>query len=200
MVKCTSGTLEAARVAFERTIVESQNCALTVQQSKHDGTSDRSITATGGKITIENNLILESYDFVDSMDIRGSAPGSVIRFNTFVNTSGINSGGVALVCDNTQDVSNNIFAYRSTNPLNGCTARYSLFDAVATPAARAGEGNRPTEFALIFANASMKDFHLASASDAKGNAQPNLINVDFEGAPRPRPANTNPDMGCYEAP
>ena len=147
MVKCTSGTLTATRVAFEKTTIDSQDCALTVQQSKLDGVSDRSITAAGGKLTIENNLLVESFEFVDSMDVRGSAPGSVIRFNTFVNTSGINSGGAALICDNTQDVSNNIFAYRSTSPLSGvggvpCGARYSLFDAVATPASRAGEGNR----------------------------------------------------------
>lgn len=204
MVKCLTGTLSIRDVEFQKATVDSMNCLLTVQGSRFDGNSDGSVRAVGGKVTIENNLITESNELSDSMSVYSAAPGSVIRFNTFVNISGIDSDGVALFCDNTPDVANNIFAYRSQHPMGGpgdpmpCRARFSLFDTVAVPEHRSGEGNRISEFALIFANASSKDFHLAPTSNAKEGAQPNIVDIDLEGAPRPRPAGTNPDMGCFE--
>ncbi len=202
---CTSGTVNVDHTLFNHTTMTSSNCQVTVSRSTFDGVSDGSITSTGGLVKIENNLIIEANELSDSMNVTSAAPGSTIRFNTFVNTSGINSDGVALFCDDTSDVSNNIFAYRSMHPMGApggtpCATNHSLFDFAAVATHAAGEGNKIGDVASFFASLSTRDFHLAANSPAKESAQPNLVTVDLDGKARPTPSGTNPDMGCYEAP
>jgi hypothetical protein len=205
LLRCLTGTASISRSEFHDAWAYSTNCLFSFQRNVVEG-SDQLIDVQGGKITVENNLFVQHAELGDSTGFGTSLTGSAIRFNTFVNTSGVISDGVAIACDGTQQVSNNIFAYQSMHPLNGygvgfpCPVSHSLFDAAALPEQRAGEGNVVSEFALIFANVSAKDFHLAATSPAKGVAQPNLSNVDLDGNPRPLPAGTNPDVGCYEGP
>jgi hypothetical protein len=203
VVKCADGTASIIGSEFRDAWVESRNCLFVFQGNSMEATNYSLISAGRGKITVENNLFIQNQELADSAWFFETLSGSVVRFNTFVNTSGVISDGMALDCDGTQDVSNNIFAYQSAHPLGGsgdCRVRYSLFDGAVLPEQRMGEGNQVSEFALIFSNASAKDFHLAETSPAKGVGQTNLSNLDRDGNPRPMPAGTNPDVGCYEAP
>jgi hypothetical protein len=204
MVKCTNGITSVTGSTFEYGAIVSENCLLVLQGNRFY-TNSRVADAVGGKITVENNLIVQTDQFADTTTFTGSLTGSAVRFNTYVNISGVDSDGGAIYCDGTQDVSNNIFAYRSRHPtvsLGGapCPTHHSLFDSVAVAEQLAGESNHATELPLIFANVNAKDFHLATTSPAKGVGQPNLSNVDLDGNPRPIPAGTNPDVGCYEGP
>jgi hypothetical protein len=205
IVKCMNGTTLVTGSTFEYSSIASENCLLLIERNRFYGSS-RVTDASGGKVTFENNLIVETDQFSDTTTFLGSLTGSSVRFNTFVNVSGVEAGGSAITCDGTQDISNNIFAYRGQSPTlklgtsGPCSTHHSLFDSVAISEQLVGEGNHSTEFALIFANVNAKDFHLAPTSPAKGIAQPNLSNVDLDGNPRPMPAGTNPDVGCYEAP
>jgi hypothetical protein len=205
-VTCTSGTLTARQVDFDHTIVQTTNCQVNVSRCQFNEISDGSIGASGGVAVIENNLIIDANELSDSMSVNGVAPGSKIRFNTFVNTSGIDSDGVALNCDGTADVSNNIFAYASMHPMGGsggtpCPSKYSLFDTVAVASHAAGEGNKVAAPATFFANRAAKDFHLGTSSPAKDASQPGVVvTEDFDGRPRPQPAGSRADVGCFEAP
>jgi hypothetical protein len=205
LLRCQNGAASISRSEFHDAWLDSSNCLFSFQRNRVDG-GDQLINVQGGKITVENNLFVQQKELGDSTGFGATLTGSVIRFNTFVNVSGVISDGVAIACDGTQEVSNNIFAYQSMHPLNGygvsftCPVTHSLFDGAALPEQREGEGNIVSEFALIFSNVSAKDFHLAATSPAKGVGQANLSNVDFDGNPRPLPAGTNPDVGCYEGP
>jgi hypothetical protein len=203
LVRCSSGVASISSSEFRDAWPDSTNCQLSFQRNIVEG-RDPLMRVQGGKIAVENNLFVQQYELSDSTSFTGALTGSVVRFNTFVNSSGVISDGAAIDCDGTMDVANNIFAHQSMHPLQGpgfaCPTRYSLFDGAAVPEQRMGEGNRVTEFAVIFANTAGKDFHLAETSPAKGVAQPNTLNVDLDGNPRPLPAGTNPDVGCFEAP
>jgi hypothetical protein len=204
LVNCTNGTASVSASELRSASLSSTNCLLSLQRNKFYGTDGDLISVSGGKIVVENNLVVQSQQIADTAHLTGTIAGSLVRFNTFVNTSGVDSDGLAIYCDGTQDISNNIFAYRSRHPFgNGgfiCPVHHSLFDSVAGPEQRAGQGNQATELPLIFADLNAQDFHLATTSPAKGLAQPNVLNGDLEGNPRPMPAGTNPDVGCYEGP
>jgi hypothetical protein len=149
---------------------------------------------------IENNLIMNSVGLADSMVVNAVAPGSTVRFNTFVNTSGLPSDGTALECDSTPVVTSNIFAYNSMhpfNPTNSCRSRYSLFDSTALPEQSAGVGNQTADAATFFVDPQRKDFHLVPNSPARGKAETGLGVVDdIDGQPR----SAKPNVGAYEAP
>lgn len=205
-VSCMNGTVSARAVEFEHTKVGATNCQLNVSRCRFDQIDDGSIGAQGGVAIIENNLFISSNEYADLMSVKSLAPGSAVRFNTFVNTSGVDSDGVALSCDGTATVTGNIFAYRSAHPLGPsgfapCPTRFSLFDTVAVPQHTIGEGNQVADSATFFTNLALKDFRLSAASPAKQAAEPNLlVNEDFEGKPRPVPAGSRSDAGCFEAP
>jgi hypothetical protein len=208
VVNCMNGTVSARAVEFEHTTINATNCQLNVSRCRFDERADGSIRAQGGVAIIENNLVISSYELADLMFVANQAPGSVVRFNTFVNTSGVDSDGVALSCDGTATVTSNIFAYRSAHPLSGpggattpCPTRFSLFDTVAVPEQTLGEGNQVADPTTFFTNRALEDFHLSAASPAKRSAEPNLsVHEDFEGNPRPVPAGSRSDVGCFEAP
>jgi hypothetical protein len=128
--------------------------------------------------------------------------GSVIRFNTFINTTALPSDGAALGCDATVAVTSNIFAYNSGHPITGvCAPKFSVFDDVSQTSA--GTGNQVTGIDTIFVNRASGDFHLSEGSKARGAAEPGqetMVTSDFEGNPRPSPAGTPSDSGAFEAP
>ena len=81
-----------------------------------------------------------------------------------------------------------------------CPATFSLFDSVAVAEHTQGEGNLVADASAFFVNRAAQDFHLAAASPAKGAAAPGLtVREDLDGNPRPAPAGSRPDMGCFEA-
>ena len=166
-----------------------------------------SVNATNGSLKVTNNVIIESDGATDSMFVNAVTLGSVVQFNTFVNTTAVTSDGVALACDDTVAVSSNIFAYNSMHPMGPpsniglCNATFSLFDSSAVAEHTAGTGNQVADVNTFFVDKASSDFHLASSSPAKEAAEPGLgVTVDFEGNPRPSPANTEADIGALEAP
>ncbi len=198
-IVCTSGTIAVTQSSFHRVVVRCSNCQVAVDKSTFDMLSDGSISVQGGVARIENNLIMNAIDLADSMVVIGVAPGSTIRFNTFVNTSGVASDGTALSCDGTPIVTSNIFAYNSMHPFtptDTCPSRYSLFDSTAVSAETQGSGNQVADAALFFVDRARKDFHLSSTSPARGKAEPGLgVGDDIEGHPRPASA----DIGAYQS-
>jgi len=198
MDKLASGTVVVTESVFQRVQVVGSNCQMTVEKSRFDMFNDGSIGVQGGFARIENNLIVNAVELDDSMYVTGVAPGSTVRFNTFVNTSGIASDGTALACDGTPAVTSNIFAYNSRHPLSPadtCAARYSLFDATTSSEEAVGAGNHTADAAAFFVDRLRKDFHLGPDSPARGKAEPGLGVVDdIEGHRRPVAA----DVGAYQ--
>ncbi|HWU86039.1 MAG TPA: choice-of-anchor Q domain-containing protein [Kofleriaceae bacterium] len=205
-VRCTNGTVSAHKTEFTHTTIGATNCQLNVSRSRFDEIADGSIVAQGGVALIENNLVISANELADLMSLTNLAPGSTVRFNTFVNTSGVSSDGVALFCDGAVAVTSNIFAYGSAHPLGTpgitpCPTRFSLFDSVAVSQHTAGEGNQVGDAATFFVNRIARDFHLASGSPARQAAESGLpVSEDFEGNRRPAPTGSRPDIGCFEAP
>jgi hypothetical protein len=204
-VRCSRGTVRVRNASFWQTTIEAADCNLHVSQSRFDELASGSISARGGIAIVENNLIIQAFELADTMYLTGMAPGSTVRFNTFVNTSGVDSDGVALYCDDTLDVTSNIFAYRSKHPLGPprfrCPASFSLFDSVTDPEQAQGEGNLIADATTFFIDRTAGDFHLACASPAKAAAEPGLaVREDFDGKPRSAPRGARADMGAFEAP
>jgi hypothetical protein len=205
-VGCLNGSVTVRAVDFEHTTIGAVNCHVNISRCRFDEISDGSIRAQGGVAIIENNLLINSYELADLMNVTSLAPGSVVRFNTFVNTSGIVADGIALSCDGSATVTSNIFAYGSTHPMGGpsgtpCPTRFSLFDAAAVAQHSGGEGNQTGDAATFFVNRAARDFHLSISSPARQAAEPGLsIDEDLEGHPRPAPLGSRSDAGCFEAP
>ena len=202
-IACMDGTIAVQGSSFKNAPVNGMNCQVSVQGSRFDMPGGGSVTVQGGFAKIENNVVVNGYELADSMHVTAVAPGSVVRFNTFFNSSGVPGDGVALYCDGTPLVTSNIFAYGSMHPGNEsprCGARYSLYDSVALPEQTVGAGNQVGDSATFFVDKVGKDFHLSAMSPAKGGAEPGLdISRDIDGVPRPSPAGSQPDMGAYEA-
>lgn len=201
-VRCAAGAVRVRGVHFERATVMATGCDVEVARSRFEQRTDGSVSVNGGRAVIENNVIATSNEYADAMFVANVAPGSAVRFNTFVNTSGVDSDGVALYCDGTSAVSSNIFAYRSKHPLGPplfhCPATYSLFDEVAEPAQTLGTGNVVAPGATFFANAAAGDYRPACDSPAKDAAQPGLpVTEDFDGRRRYL-ASRGPDIGAFE--
>lgn len=204
-VDCANGTLTVDRATLDEAELQSNNCQVTLQRSRLTKSSDRLFQAMGGKVTVENNLFVNSYELSDSIYIVGATPGSIFRFNTVANVSGTDSDGVALACDSNLEVTSNIFAYRSQHPLayqSPCTAKYSIFDDHALSSAIESENSMFVPFASIFKDPVATDFTLAASSAAKGAADPALTDVliDIDGNARPNPAGSTADSGAFEAP
>jgi hypothetical protein len=203
-VRCRGGAVRIRGATFEHTTLTAESCDLDVSRSRFHEVADGSINASGGVAVIENNLIVQAYELADSMFLTEMGPGSTVRFNTFVNTSGVSSDGVALYCDDTLHVTSNIFAYGSKHPLGPplfrCPAVFSLFDEVAAAEQTVGEGNLVASAATVFVDRGAEDFHLARNSPAKGTSEPGLqVTEDLQGNRRPVPLGTRADLGALEA-
>ena len=214
-VALTGGTLEIARSTLETGgavnctnaanlsihdslshigLLSPYSCNVTLQRNRFE--TDSSITLNGGAglEIVENNVIVAKDYFTDGMLIGGRA-GTRVRFNTFVNLSGVDMGATSLSCSPGTEVSSNIFAWHSHAA--PCASRYSLFDEFI--AQQPGEGNKSGSVASFFVDLAGGDFHLAPSSPAKSAAEPNLdVPTDLEGTPRPTTG--QPDIGAYEAP
>jgi hypothetical protein len=169
------------------------DCTLTVQRNRL-----RTVGANGaGLLLIENNIVSTNGPLEDGPILNGAA-GSTFRFNTVVNTSGVDQGATNLSCSAGVSASSNIIAWH-TSASTQCASRYTLFDTVA--GTQSGTGNKTADLAAIFVNVGAKDFHLAPNSPAKGAAEPGLnVMTDIDGATRPQPSGAAADVGAYEAP
>jgi hypothetical protein len=202
-VSCQNGKLLADQNTFENTYImpASGECETIVTRNRFESSFDRSVGQTGGRLTMENNLIIHHDGYNDSISVGALNSGSVIRFNTVVNTTAVASDGSAMYCDASVVATSNIFAYNSGHPITGqgCTTRYSVFDTVSTTSN--GTGNEVVGIETIFVNRAGGDYHLATGSVARAGAEPGLtmVKTDYEGNPRPAPAGTDADCGAFEA-
>lgn len=196
---CMSGTMTVTASLFESSAISFSGCQTTVTRNRWDPGFDRSVGGSAGLLSVENNVFVVPSEFVDLIQVSGLAPGSIFAFNTIVNTSAVGQSPVAVTCDATLDLTSNLIAYNSPNPIagDGCVARSSLFDLAGAPDAPDNASGDATTF---FKNRAGGDFHLAAGSPARGLGQPDLVTTDFDGNPRPAPSGTRPDVGAYEAP
>jgi hypothetical protein len=203
-VSCQNGTLVADQNTFENTFIApvSGTCETTVTRNRFESNRDGSVQQNGGHLTMENNLIIHRDGYNDSLSITNLGAGSVVRFNTIVNTTAVASDGSAMYCDTSVIATSNIFAYNSGHPITGqgCAPKYSVFDEVSTTSA--GPGNQITNIDSIFVDRASGDYHLAAGSVARAGAEPGLtmVKTDIEGNPRPSPMGSTADCGAFEAP
>lgn len=200
-VACSNGgtvTVEASTLS--RSGIDGTGCAITVQRNHFDDVTGHAVFVDGGSVLVENNVLTTLSEFVDMMHAGGGAPGSTIRFNTFVNNSSVLQSPVAIDCDASIAVTSNLFAYNSTNPISGagCVAHASLFDVPG--AVDAGAGDFSGDVGLFFVDRAAGDLHLAAQSPALERAEPGLVTVDLDGHPRPDPSGSAPDIGAFESP
>ncbi|MGE0551773.1 MAG: choice-of-anchor Q domain-containing protein [Kofleriaceae bacterium] len=207
-ISCSTGTVDIVDALFTSVNeglpqVGAQSCGVTVRRSRFSHVGPM-IRASGGKVVVENNVFASKLEYADAVAISNVQSGSVFTFNTVVNTVQSDTGdGVALNCDATLDVSNNIFAYRSQHPFMyaaGCLAKYSVFDDVALPLPTTPIESSFHPFVSLFENPVFGDFHLSSGSPARQAADPaSDVTEDLEGNVRPRPTGTRADVGAFEA-
>lgn len=202
-VSCQNGKLLVDQNTFENSFVApvSGTCETIVTRNRFESASDRSVQQAGGHLRMENNLIIHRGGYNDSISVGNLGAGSVIRFNTIVNTTAVPSDGAALSCDSSVNVTSNIFAYNSMNTITGqgCSTRYSVFDDRSITSA--GTGNQAVGIETIFVDRASGDYHLAADSIARGAAEPDqtMVKTDYEGKPRPAPTGTPADSGAFEA-
>lgn len=177
-------------------LVDATSCGLTLLASRFTN----EIKATGGKVIIENNLVVSQDELQDGALILSSLPGSRFAFNTMVNFSGIDGTAVILTCNAGVDVSSNIFAWHSSASvaIEGCAPHHSLFDAFA--ATSVVGANRQADVATFFVDLDGRDLHLSATSPARELGEQGVVDVDIDDAPRPSPAGSAPDVGAYERP
>jgi hypothetical protein len=194
---CEAGTLLVDSSHLELATINTSNCDLTVRRTEMDASGGHVIAASKGVIAIENNLITASSELSDAVAITSGNAGSHYSFNTMFDTSGVVSSGQPLLCDATIDVSSNIIAW-GTTVAPTCLTTYTLFDSHVS---QSGTGNSSQDSSTFFVNSGAGDFHLSPTSPARmAGDTASTITDDFDGAPRPNPTGTPPDVGCYEAP
>ncbi len=154
--------------------------------------------ASGARLSLENNLITSADSFADALDLRGAAAGSKFRFNTMINTSGVDNGASYLSCDSSTAVASNIIAW-NTSGSPQCVSTFSLYDAFVT---NAGSGNQTGDVNTFFVDYLHQDYRLSPASPALAHGDPTATDVttDIDGNARPNPAGSAPDVGAFEAP
>lgn len=199
-VSCSSGGTVRVQTSAVRAL-DATNCTLvaTANRFATDVVAPL-ISADGGNLQVENNLILSTEALTDPLTILHAISGSRFAFNTVVNFSGVDGTATTLFCDASIDVSSNIFAWHSsaTQPTPGCTPHDSLFDELV-PANQVGS-NMQARASTFFVDLNGKDLHLSAASPARSLGQPGLVEIDIEGHQRPDPPGSRPDTGAYETP
>jgi len=195
---CTNGTLnvEDSELHDLFTHVQSMVCQAAIRRNQFTNVFDGIIEGSGGLLEVTNNVFVTPSEFTDLINVGGHSSGSVIAFNTIVNSSSVTDSAAAITCDGTVEVSSNIFAYNSTSPLQtGCIARASLFDLPGSPDATSS--NVAADATTFFVDRNNGDLHLAAGSPARELGEAGIVGSDLEGNPRPT---TMPDAGAFEAP
>jgi hypothetical protein len=197
-VECVEGSIIARRNQFELSGAVLQTCEADVSRNHFSLGEAQSFQANRGVVRFENNLMtrdaLGSYLRLDIL-----AAGSVVRFNTlagFYRPSFVD--GVIRCTGDTPMTSNIIAVQVMGNPHFGnCpTPVATLYDDEADVPG----GTLVQAFDDIFVGTAGGDLHPAPGSLALRAGDPNGPAEDFEGAARPQPAATLPDIGALESP
>lgn len=193
-VQCTNGGAVSIRRSKVHSKVTATDCPMTLQQNRFDATAG-AFTIGGNAVSIVENNVITSTDYITDAAYVGGLTGSRVRFNSFVNVSGVDMGAMTLSCNAAVDVSSNIFAWHSSTAPSSCSATYSLFDSVV--GLQPGSGNRVGDASTFFVDLQGGDFHLSAASPAIDGAEPGQdVSVDLDGSPRPNGSAS--DIGAYE--
>jgi len=197
-IVCSGGTATIDESTLWSSEFRATNCQATIKRTRFDQADATTLNVSGGVLRVLNSIFVVPSEFVDLVVVQGLGTGSMFAFNTIVNTSSVTDSSVALYCDApTLEVTSNIFAYNSTNPVTGCTVENSLFDV---PAGADANGNVLADATTFFVNSAGGDYRLATTSPAHGIGEPGIVTVDFFGLPRPSPVGSQPDAGAHEAP
>ena len=195
-IDCSGGGVLSVEESAVHTRIRTDSCPTTIRRSTFDNTGGALNLGGSAVVTVENNLFTSTDYYTDEAFVSGAA-GSTVRFNTFVNTSGVDMGSQSLGCTGAVDVTSNIFAWHTDNAPSNCSPRYSLFDT--TVGIQPGVGNKVGDPASFFVDLPQADFHLAPGSPAIDAAEAGLpVDIDLDGHARPN--GSAPDMGAYEAP
>lgn len=195
-VLCGASTMDIRTSDFRNASIEGGgNCVTHLSRSS---LTDTQLNA-GGVLRAENNVIV-SNSATCTNDFY--APITEIHFNTWIcrHTPPVSDAfkGRAFGCGSDSISSGNLLAWDSTNPADGCTLSHSIVPSFATVA---GTNNIVAAATSVFVDFLGGDYHLRADSPAKGTAESKSgITVDFEGAPRPNPKGSAPDIGAFEAP
>ena len=136
-----------------------------------------------GLLTIENNLFVETGQSIILMTLATAGIGSVFRFNTVVHADPVDSFGAHINCSGSIELTSNIIALSTSMPLGvQCAAHDTLFDQQTSPVP-AGTNNQAADAATFFVDRAAGDLH--PTSPAKGAGESGLVEVDFDGNPRP---------------
>ena len=170
----------------------------TLERNVLGGDGAETVEVDGGRVTLDNNLITSTDSFEDAIRIQGATAGSTFRFNTMVNTSGVDNTATSVNCTANTFATSNIIAWNSSGRLE-CVSTYSLYDTFANPG---GGGNQSADASAFFIDYAHQNYHLSATSPALGHGDPAVTNVtvDLDGNPRPNPAGSAPDVGAFEAP
>jgi len=196
-IACNTGAVVYLRSVFHGATLYATSCDLQVSRSR---LFDSKLTPTvGGRVEIDNALVVSSAGDDTLVYAKDASPGSWIRFSTFVNQSPVTQEQSAFYCSENVDVSSVLVAYNSMYPIDFCMPHDSLFD---TPSAHDAltMGNDIEDASTFFLDAADGNYHLGAASPALGHGEPGRETEDLDGTPRPAPAGSNPDIGAYEAP
>ncbi|HEY4241696.1 MAG TPA: hypothetical protein VGM88_17865 [Kofleriaceae bacterium] len=192
-IACDTSSLVYLRSVFHGASSESMTCDEQVSRSRFFDSKLRGYG--GGHVQVDNVLVVSSAGDDDIFDTKEAAPGSWVRFATFVNQSPVTQSQAALYCSDNVDVSSVVFAFNSRDPIDSCTAHDSLFDTPSSPDPFAA-GNDIEDASTFFLDAADGNYHLGASSPALGHGEPGLETEDLEGNPR----GATPDIGAYEAP
>ncbi len=175
--------------------VSSTSCRITLDQDRITANALGGVLASASIYTILNCMIVENGAFGPAVDLSTSA-GGTFRHNTVAqNTNGANVGGID--CGGTmRDIENSIIWKNSQSAgsqLNGsCNLIYVDIDE--PPLAMGTNRNLTPDFTA--------DYHLMN--DANNMAccidqvPASPVDHDFDGTPRPQPANGKFDIGAHE--
>lgn len=195
-ITCSGGTLVVKDSSWFRSGVRGTNCNATILGSYFDDAGE--FWVSGGVVRVLNNVFVVTSEYLDLLNVSTLGTGSTFAFNTVVNTAAVTMSPVALYCDApTLDVTSNIIAYNSRDPIRGCVVTNSLFDL---PAGTDAVGNETADVTTFFADLVGADYRLATGSPAIGIGEASIATADIAGMPRPMPAGSKPDAGAHEGP
>ncbi len=198
---CELGKLAIRESRIIDSVVDTSGCTVNISRSHFvrgvgSAFGPEILRLSGGLAAIENNLIVQTEAGANSLSMSGHVSGSVFRFNTLVHTTTTPDNTTGIACSGIE-LTSNVLALNSSLPISpngGCSARNTLFDLTA--GTQPGENNQTADAATFFLDRSAGDYHLAPDSPAKTLGEPGMVELDFDGNPRP----SDPDSGAFEAP
>ncbi len=157
------------------------------------------LLAAGGSVRIVNNLIYSNTGVAggDGMALLGGDDTFQVLHNTVADNGGV---GVEIHSADIQ-LYNNLIVGHDTGVTATVQAAWDyngFFDNGVAYVPGLNVGLHDVSGDPYFADRAGRDFHLGPASVMAGRGVAVGVTVDLDGAARPAPVGTNPDLGAYE--